>query len=142
MGALRAATLLTLGLEVLCAKRLRAQIINYHADSAKIAKAADAGASLVHWVQTSPGAEEHTIYVRNISQQLIRVTSYEVYNCVDVRGRACGIHSPGPLVKPGQTVRLIVIDFGMRRGSNGSYQYRVSSTFVATDSTPPDTTRH
>jgi len=116
----------------------QAQETIYSADTTKINRATKAGVGLIHWVQTEPGAEEHVIYVRNISSRPIQVTSYEVYDCQNIRGRVCGVHSPGPQVAPGKTVRLVII----RQSSSmfrASYHYRVQSVY--TDSAAADTTR-
>ena len=118
------------------------QEIRYSADSEKVRAAVAAGARLVHWVETVRGAGEHIIYVRNVSPRPVRVTSYEIYDCKDLRGRACGVHSPGPLLAPGETHRLIVIDF---LGLYGSYRYRLSSAYADStlaDSARKDSTRH
>jgi hypothetical protein len=117
------------------------QQVTYHADSAKVAAAAAAGVKLIHWVQTSPAANEHVIYVRNISQQPIQVTSYEIYDCFNLSGRVCGVHAPGPLLAPGQTKRLVIIESGAGVGRS-SYQYRIHSAPVTPDSTRADTTHH
>ena len=114
----------------------RTQEIIYHADSTKIANAAESGARLVHWVETVRGAGQHVIYVRNLTTRPVRVTSYEIYECMNLRGRACGVHSPGPVVAPGKTVRLIIIAFGVGIAP-GSYRYRLQAAFA--DSTTADT---
>jgi len=113
----------------------RAQQIMYRADSAKVARAVESGARLVHWVETVPDAGQHILYARNVTNRPVRVSSYEVYECMEVRGRVCGIHE-GPVVQPGKTVRLAVITF---RGGGGSYKYRVNAEFA--DSIPGDSTR-
>jgi len=115
--------------------------MTYSADSAKVAAAIAAGVKLIHWVQTTPGASEHIIYVRNISKQPIQITSYEIYDCINLAGRVCGIHAPGPQLAPGQTKRLVVIKVIPGVGPS-SYNYRLQSAPVTPDSTRADTTHH
>jgi hypothetical protein len=142
MNILRHAALAVFGTLLLRVAPAWAQVpITYSADSAKVAAAAAAGVSLIHWVQTSPGAIEHIIYVRNISKRPIQVTSYEIYDCFNLRGNVCGVHAPGPRLAPGETKRLIIIEEGGGVGRS-SYQYRVHSAPVAADSSSADTTHH
>jgi len=101
-------------------------------------EAARAGVDLIHWAEGVPDAGERIIYVRNISNRPIQVKSYEIYDCVAVHVRVCGIHTPGPLVLPGKTARLAIIDFV--RMHRWSYRYRLNTAFV--DSTAADTSHH
>ena len=113
----------------------------YHRpDSAKIARAAEAGARLVHWVETTNRESEQAIFLRNTSGEPIQITSYELYDCVNIWRRVCGRHSPGPSIAPGETVQLAVVERGLSDQS-WSFKYRFEAAFVS-DSVKPDTTRH
>ena len=112
----------------------------YRPDSAKIARAADAGARLVHWIETTNRESEQAIFLRNTSSEPIQITSYEIYECVNIWRRVCGRHSPGPNIAPGKTVRLAVVERGLSDQS-WSFKYRFEAAFVS-DSVKRDTTRH
>jgi hypothetical protein len=120
---------------------LNAQVVT-HPDSATIARAADAGAKLVYWVESTNGHAEQAVFLRNTSTEPIQVTDYEIYECVNLRGKACGVHSPGPLIAPGKTVRLIVIDQAYSQEA-WSFKYRFNATFPHSSSpAAPDTVHH
>lgn len=124
MHTVRRCHIAVLLLSLLPAGPAAAQQIFYRADSAKIDSAAAAGVALVHWVQSTYAADEQSIYVRNISHTPIRITSFEIYDCLNLGGHACGVHSPGPLVAPGKTARLIVIERAFD-GSATGFKYRI-----------------
>ena len=100
-----------------------------HPDSATVARAVDAGARLVHWIETTNGRSEHAVFLRNTSQEPIQITSFDIYDCVNLRGSVCGSHSPGPRLAPGKTVRLVVISRNLSQ-SAWSYKYRFHAAFV------------
>jgi len=101
-------------------------------DSAQLAAAA-AEAALMHWVASSSGATEQNVYLRNTSTRPIQITSYEIYECINLAKAVCGVHAPGPLIKPGATVVLQAIRQRDRRQS-WSYQYRFDALFAPPDS--------
>ena len=104
-------------------------------DSARLA-AASASAALVHWVASSSGAAEQTIFIKNSSDRPIDVTSYEIYECVNLAKSVCGVHTPGPRIAAGKTVSLQTIRQRDRRGE-WSYQYRFTAAYVTADSAQP-----
>jgi len=104
-----------------------------HPDSAKLAAAADAGAGVASWVESTMGTDEHALYVRNVSDRQVHVVSYEIYECFNLRGKACGVHSLGLVLKPGESKRLTIIEGGDRRHGRASYKYRVRAVYVVSD---------
>jgi hypothetical protein len=106
-----------------------------HPDSAQLAAAA-AHAALLHWVASSSGASEQSVYLRNTSTRPVQVTSYEIYECINLAKSVCGVHRPGPFIKPGATVVLQIIRQPDRRQS-WSHQYRFDALFAPPDSTGP-----
>lgn len=52
---------------------------------------------------------EQTVSLINRGARPILVASWVTYGCVNVRGRDCGERHPGPLVAPGDTVRVAVV---------------------------------
>jgi hypothetical protein len=111
-----------------------------HPDSAVVARAAEAGARLVHWVETTNGQEEQAVFLRNTSREPIQITSYEIFDCANLRGSVCGRHAPGPRIEPGKTVRLVVISRSFSQ-SRWFYKYRFNAVFVR-DSLAADTAHH
>ena len=96
-------------------------------DSVALARAA-AFAELVHWVETSHGTSEHTVYLRSSSSQAIQVVSYEVYDCINIPSRVCKVHQPGPVIQPGKIMRLVTIS--RRRQESWSYSYRFEVSYL------------
>ena len=122
----------------LCAGRsVNAQVVP-HPDSATIARASYAETKLVYWVESTNGQAEQAVFLKNTSTEPIQVTNYEIYDCVNLRGKVCGVHVPGPLIAPGKTVRLVVIDRGFSQEA-WSFRYRFHAAFLHA---PTDTTSH
>jgi hypothetical protein len=91
-------------------------------DSTFFRQRADAGVYLVHWVkQDNP--REQTVYFKNTAKFPLQVTDWEVYDCMNIGNKDCGPRTSGPLLKPGQTVKLITI-VQRDRYSGYSYHYR------------------
>jgi hypothetical protein len=101
-------------------------------DSARIANAVDAGALIVHWIETTTDRSEQAVYLRNTSNEPIQVTSYEIYDCQNLRGNVCGVHAPGPVIKPGKTVELVVVSQSFRYEA-WSFRYRFHTVFLRPD---------
>lgn len=97
-------------------------------DSASQAMSA-ARAALSYWEASSHGSSEQSVYLKNNSARPIVITSYEVYECVNIPRRTCGVHSPGPTVPPGKTVVLVTI--GRSRNDQAwAYRYRFYPQFA------------
>jgi hypothetical protein len=126
----------------LCSGRSgNAQVVP-HPDSATIARASYAETKLVYWVESTGGHAEQAVFLRNTSTEPIQVTDYEIYDCVNLRGKVCGVHSPGPLIAPGKTVRIVVIDQGSSEEA-WSFRYRFHATFLhAPNPAAADSVRH
>jgi len=104
-------------------------------DSARLA-AASASAALVHWVASSSGAAEQTIFIKNSSERPIDITSYEIYECLNLAKSVCGVHAPGPRIAAGKTVALQTIR-QRDRTARWAFQYRFMAAFVPPDSLQP-----
>lgn len=101
-------------------------------DSARIANAVDAGALIVHWIETTTDRSEQAVYLRNTSNEPIQVTSYEIFDCQNLRGNVCGVHAPGPVIQPGKTVELVVVSQSFRYEA-WSFRYRFHTIFLRPD---------
>lgn len=77
-------------------------------DSSQLAASA-ARASLTYWEANTNGSAEISVFLRNNADRPIQVTWYEIKDCVNVSRKLCGRHDPGPLIKPGKTVRLVSV---------------------------------
>jgi hypothetical protein len=97
-------------------------------DSATLAESA-ARAALTYWEASTGGSAEQSVFLRNNSDRPIQITSYEVYECVNVARRTCRVVTPGPLVGPGKTVTLVAIG-RLRPTSGWSYRYRFNARFA------------
>jgi hypothetical protein len=84
---------------------------------------------------------EAAIVLRNMSAEPIQITQYEVYDCVNLRGNVCGLHSPGPLIAPGKTVRVVVAQGFSRQAWSFRYRFRAAFRHPPA-STAADTPRH
>jgi hypothetical protein len=109
-------------------------------DSATTARAGAAGIYLVHWVQKENSSEQ-SIYFKNTAPFPLQVTDWEVYACQNLGGKDCGLRTTGPLLAPGQTVKLITVRQRDRHAAF-AYQYRFHVMWgpgVASDTTaaPP-----
>ena len=118
----------------------RAQVVP-HPDSATIARATGAETKLVYWVESTNGHSEQAVFLRNTWTEPIQVTNYEIYDCVNLRGKVCGMHSPGPLIAPGKTVRLVVIDQAFSAEA-WSFKYRFNAIYVHPANPAADTAHH
>lgn len=96
-------------------------------DSAALARSA-AHAALSYWMASSNGPGEQSVYLKNNSTRPIQIVSYEVYACTNIRGRTCGIHTPGPRIDPGKTKILVTVQ-QLRYDAPWSYQYRFEADF-------------
>jgi hypothetical protein len=107
-------------------------------DSATLAREA-AHAAMLHWVE-SAGRSEQIVTLKNTSQEFIQVESYEIYECINISpSRLCRVHRDGPLIRPGQTIKLVTL--GRLRPTQGwSFRYRFQVRFLR-DSLPRDTIR-
>ncbi len=107
-------------------------------DSATLALSA-ARAALSYWeAATYQGSREQSVFLRNNSTRTIQIASYEVRECVNISRRVCGVHTPGPVIRPGKTVILVTL-VRQQYNEGYSYRYRFSPRFVAdssNDSTP------
>jgi hypothetical protein len=105
-------------------------------DSAAMVMSA-ARAALSYWEASSHGSSEQSVYLKNNSTRPIVITSYEVYECVNIPRRVCGVHTPGPTVPPGKTVILVTISRS-RNDQAWAYHYKFFPQFapdtVAADS--------
>jgi hypothetical protein len=115
-------------------------------DSAQQAQAAAAGAALLHWIASTHGAGEQTVFLKNTSTQLVHITSYEIHECLNLASKVCGTHAPGPDIRPGETVALQRVR-PRDRSARWSYQYRFDAAFQGGDALAetgpelPDTAR-
>ncbi len=106
--------------------RLGAQV-SLPPDSATLQRAAEAGVYLLHWVQ-KVNSSEHTIHFKNTAQFAIQVVDWEVYECINIREKDCGPHTAGPLIQPGQSIRLATVRQRERRSAY-SFLYRFHVTW-------------
>ncbi len=118
-------------------RSVHAQVVP-HPDSATIARASYAETKLVYWVESTGGHSEQAVFLKNTSTEPIEVINFEIYDCINLRGKVCGVHAPGPLIAPGKTVRLVVIDRGFSKEA-WSFRYRFHAAFLHA---PTDTTSH
>jgi hypothetical protein len=96
-------------------------------DSTQLQPLTAAGKFLMHWTVDDGPAGDQTIYVRNISKDRpITVVTWEVYDCVNLSGRACGVHHDGPTIKPGKTERLVTVH-RLIQSEGSSYRYRFTA---------------
>jgi hypothetical protein len=106
-------------------------------DSATFKRAA-AGVYLVHWVKQDNSSEQ-SLYFKNTAQFPLQVTDWEIYDCNNIGKKDCGARAVGPLLKPGETARLITVR--QRDGRSAySYQYRFHVAWgpgVTSDSASP-----
>ncbi len=138
MTPVRFLTLLTLLAALLVSTPCSSAVAQKLMQTADSKEAARAGVDLIHWVENVPDAGERIIYVRNISNRPIQIKSYEIYDCIGLRGRVCGVYAPGPRLLPGKTARLAIID--LVRFHRWFYRYRLNAAFA--DSTRVDTGLH
>jgi hypothetical protein len=118
---------LTPALLVLTATTVEAQVYT-RPDTAALERAA-AFAEMTVWVETTHGTSEQSVMLRNNSRRLVQVMSYEIYNCINIPTRVCKVHEPGPVVKPGKTIRLVTVS--RRRDEDAwSYSYKFSVAYV------------
>src|SRR5258708_3101987 len=113
------------------------QVVLYP-DSATIGRGSYAETKLVYWVESTGGHSEQAVFLKNTSTEPIEVINFEIYDCINLRGKVCGVHAPGPLIAPGKTVRLVVIDRGFSEEA-WSFRYRFHAAFLHA---PTDTTSH
>jgi len=94
-------------------------------DSTVLTPITASGKFLVFWAAEDGANGEQGIYFKNVSpDRSITITSWEVYDCIKLAAGICGKRDKGPTIKPGKTVRLILVR-GFRGGTEGfSYRYR------------------
>jgi len=94
------------------------------------------GKFLAFWTAEDGTEGEQGIYLKNLSpDRSITITSWEIYDCIRLAGGICGKRKKGPTIKPGKTVRLMLVR-GWGDGSAGfSYRYRFTQEW--TDELPP-----
>ena len=119
---------LPLALGALCANSAPAQVYT-RPDSARIANAIDAGALVVHWIETTTSRTEQAVYLRNTANEPVQVQSYEIFDCQNLRGNVCGVHAPGPVIQPGKTVELVVVSQSYQYAA-WSFKYRFNVIFL------------
>ena len=98
-------------------------------DSATLARSA-AHSALTYWEASSNGPGEQSVYLKNNSTRPIQIVSYEVYDCTNIRGSTCKVHTPGPRIDPGKTKILVTID-QLHGNAPWSYKYRFEADFRA-----------
>ncbi len=105
-------------------------------DSTVLTPVTASGKFLAFWAAEDGAGGEQGIYVKNLSPaRSITITSWEIYDCIKLAGGICGKRDKGPTIKPGKTVRLILVR-GWRESSEGfSYRYRFTQQW--TDELPP-----
>ena len=119
---------LTALLSIAIAGSARAQTIP-QPDSATLARSA-AHSALTYWEASSNGPGEQSVYLKNNSTRPIQIVSYEVYDCTNIRGSTCKVHTPGPRIDPGKTKILVTID-QLHINAPWSYKYRFEADFRA-----------
>ena len=104
-------------------------------DSTRLTSVTAAGKFLAYWTAEDGAAQEQGVYLKNLSpDRSITITSWEVYDCINLAGGVCGKRNKGPTIKPGKTVRLVLIRGW--RGSTRGYSYRFRFTQQWTDLLP------
>ena len=121
-------TALIAPLLLVAAARAGAQTIP-QPDSATLARSA-AHSALTYWEASSNGPGEQSVYLKNNSTRPIQIVSYEVYDCTNIRGSTCKVHTPGPRIDPGKTKILVTID-QLHGNAPWSYKYRFEADFSA-----------
>ncbi len=100
-------------------------------DSTHMTPVSASGKALVYWVTDEGANGEQGIYLRNTSpDRAITITSWEVFDCYRVAGGICGKRAKGPTIKPGKSVRLVLIR-GFKGSTEGfSYKYRFEQAWT------------
>jgi hypothetical protein len=90
-----------------------------------------AGPSLIFWATDEGANGEQAIYFRNTSEaRSITITSWEIYDCYKVAGGICRKHDSGPTIKPGKTVRLVLIRGFLGSTEGFAYKYRFTQAWT------------
>lgn len=99
-------------------------------DGLELTPRTEAGAYLKYWSTGSPsGIGAHTVFLHNTStNRTIMVTSWEVYDCYNIRGAVCRVHDKAISLKPQDTIRLIEL-FPAVVGKEFSYNYRFKAAW-------------
>jgi hypothetical protein len=107
-------------------------------DSTVLTPVTASGKFLAFWAAEEGTNGEQAIYFKNLSpDRSITITTWEIYDCIRLAGGVCGKRDKGPTIKPGKTVRLILIR-GSRGGTEGfSYRYRFTHQWTDELTPPP-----
>ena len=104
-------------------------------DSIRLQQVTAAGSDIVHWT-FDEGPGQQTIYLKNSSKDRpVAITTWRVFDCHNIKLRSCGEHSPGPTLKPGQTVRLAVVQ---QQDQEQAYSFRYDFTASYPDAQKPE----
>ena len=106
-------------------------------DSTRLQPVTAAGHFLLHWTVDEGTNGEQTVFLRNVSpDRSITLSSWEIYDCVNLAGRACGVHKKGPVIPPGQTVRLVRLHAAVP-DQGYAYRYRFTAGWTEPSADAP-----
>ncbi len=81
-----------------------------------------AGEPVAEWLTPYENGKQ-TVCLKNISSRPIKITRFEVYNCLNLAAGLCAGHDDGPRIPPGKAVAMADIR-GDESGRRWSFKYR------------------